>query len=114
MKKEFDVKKIRNETKKMLQKTREGLKKMGEETSVFAKRSEKELSRIAKIGRAELDLLGLNIKKNRLYYELGKRVYHLSTQGKLTTKGLKKLCGNVGQIEKDLKARKRSVAKLKK
>ena len=52
MKKDFDVKKIRKEMKKAVDKARDGLKKMGRETTTLAKRSEKELSRITKIGKA--------------------------------------------------------------
>lgn len=111
MKKEIGINKIKNEVKGLLEKTRRGLKRMGKETSVFAKRSEKELSKLAKVGRAEVDILSLNIKKNQLYHQIGKQVYQLNTQGKLTTRNLKKLCCRISEIEKDLKNRKRSVAK---
>ena len=104
MKKQIDMEKI----------TKRNLRKMGDDAGVFAKRGEKELSRIAKIGKAEINIVGLNIKKNQLYYELGKKVYGLNARGKLNTKTLKKLCDTIGRIEKDLKARKRSVAKYAK
>lgn len=100
MKKKIDIKKIKNEVKKLLKKT-----------TIFAKRSEKELSKIARAGKAEIDILNLSIKKNQLYHQIGKKVYQLNTQGKLTTRNLKKLCGKIDQIEKDLKIKKRSVVK---
>ena len=111
MKKKINIKKIKGEVKGILVKAKVGLKKMRKETAIFAKRSEKELAKIAKVGKIEMGILSLNIKKNRLYHELGKKVYLLYARGKLTTRNLKNLCNKIERIEKDLKARKRSVAK---
>ncbi len=110
-KKDINIKNIKREIKKALKRTREGLKKMGAETAVFAKRSEKELSKITRVGKVEVDILSLNIKKNQLYHALGKKVHQLNAQGKLTTKNLKKLCTKIDDIEKNLKSKKRSISK---
>ena len=112
MKKKLNIKEIQKEMKGFLEKAKVGLKKVGTETSIFAKRSEKELAKLTRAGKAEIDILNLNIKKNRLYYELGKRVYQLSARGKLSTRGLKKSCENIAKIEKGLKGRKSAVSKF--
>ena len=111
MKKEFDVKKLKKEVKALLKKTQGTFKRMGEDTAVFAKRGEKELSRLAKIGKAEMDILNLTIRKNQLFYRIGQKVYNLDSKGKLTTKNLKKLCQEIGNVEKNVKSKKRSMAK---
>ena len=97
--------------KNVLEKTKVGLQKIGEETSVFAKRGEKELSKIARIGKVEMDIVGLSVKKNQLYYQLGKRVHELSMQRKLTVRNLKKLCDQISAVDKNLRTKKRSVTR---
>lgn len=111
MKKDIDIKKIRAEAKKFLKKAGGRLKEIGDQTAVLAKRGERELTKITKVGRVEVDILGLSLKKNQLFYELGKEVYKLNSRGKLTVKNLKKLCGKIEQIEKNLKTKKRAAAK---
>jgi len=112
MKKKLDIKKIRKEMKGFLKKAKVKLEKVGVETTIFAKKSEKELAKLTRAGRAEIDILNLNIKKNRLYYDLGKKAYQLSSKGKLSARSLKKSCESIAKIEKNLKGKKRAVSKF--
>jgi len=109
-KKKIDIHMIKDEAVEAFQKAKTGLKKIGKETAVFAKRGEKEFAKFTKVGKAEVGILSLNIKKNRLYYEIGKKVYGMSQKGRLSTRNLKKLCNQIGKVDKELKNKKRSVS----
>ena len=111
MKKGFDIKKAKREAGVLLKKTKKYLKKAGEEAAIFAKRSEEELSKLANLGRAEADVLGLTLKKNRFFYDLGRDIYELNRCGKLSTKNVKKMCDRIDMLDKDLRIKRRSVAK---
>jgi len=62
------------DVKKLFAKTKKRLHELGKETGVWIKRGEVELSRISKIGKLELDIVNLNIKKERLFKDIGKRM----------------------------------------
>ena len=110
----IDIETIRDEAKEVMEKAKSGLKKIGKETSVFAKRGEKEISRFARLGKTEVGILGLSIQKNRLYYQIGKKVWNLNKKGRLTTNELKKLCSQISKIDRELSTKKRSAAKYMK
>ncbi len=111
MKKKIVIKKLREDAKEVFEKAKDKFREIGKETSVIAKRGEKELAKITRLGKAEVGILSLNIRKNRLYYEMGKKAYDLYKRDKLSTASLKKLCSSIANIEKGLRTNKRSVAK---
>lgn len=110
MKKKLDLESIKKEARGILKKTRSRLKVLGRETKVLARRGEKGLAKITRVGTEEVGILSLNVRKNRLYHEIGKKVYQMHTAKRFNTRGLKKLCAKIDEIEKSVEIKKKKVS----
>jgi len=68
---------------RILAQTKDGLKKFGKELNVLAKKSEKEIVKASKAGKIQLDIMGLTVQKEKLYYDIGKKVASLNAKKNL-------------------------------
>ena len=89
--------------KKEWEKTKKQFLKLGQEATVFAKKSEKELLKLSQKGKLHLDVTAGNLKKERLYYFVGKEYVKLNDQTKPSAK-LKKLVEDLKLLEKEQRA----------
>ncbi|MBN1795030.1 MAG: hypothetical protein JW844_08735 [Candidatus Omnitrophica bacterium] len=103
--------KIQEDVKRFWDETRDYLKKIGVETSKIAKRGEEEVMKASKIARLHLDIVTLNLKKERLYKEIGKKAVFLSTKNKLSAAALKKPCADAIKVEEEVAAKQREIKK---
>lgn len=109
MVKKIGLKKIQDKASKALKQATKHLEEIGREVKILAKRGEGELARLSKMGRAQLGILALSVKKEQLYRQIGMKVWQLSTKGKLTTEKLKLFCKELSDINKKVKSRKRAI-----
>lgn len=111
MAEKVNIKKIQKKIVKAVKEASRHLDGVGKEARVLVMRGEDELTKISKAGKAQLEILALSVRKERLYRQVGMKVWQLSTKGKLTTKRLKAFCKELSDINKKVKKKKRSIRK---
>lgn len=89
-------------------------KKFGEELNILAKKSEKEIVKASKTGKIQLDIMGLTMQKEKLYYDIGKKITSLKTKKDLKISELDPFWAKMRKIEKDARKKKRELSAFKK
>ncbi len=109
MKNKLDIEAVKTKITKSLHEAARHLAGVSKEAKTFVRRGENELTRISKLGRTQLEILALSVKKEQLYRQIGMKVWQLSSKGKLTTKKLKAFCNELSDINKKVKSKKRTI-----
>jgi hypothetical protein len=105
---------IPGEVTKIWQEARENLRALGQKTMRLAQKGEKEVVRASQIGRLQLDVVSLNLKKENVFRQAGKKAYEMNLKksgvdpAKLTS-----LFNQITKINRQIKVKKSKVAKLK-
>lgn len=99
--KEFDV---------FMEQAKDGFKKFGKEMAVFAKKSEKEIIKASKRGKVQLDIVGLKIQKEKLYYDIGKKVVALNSRKSLGISGIDSYLKKIRKLELSARSKKRELS----
>lgn len=79
------------------------LVRVGKEAMALAREGEKEVLRVSHKGKLHIDVAALRLKQEHLYKLIGKE-YIKARCPKAPTPALKKLAGEWGKIEKEIKA----------
>src|SRR3989338_7180217 len=87
------------EIKKEWQKTKEHWLKFSREAVKIAKLGEKELVRLSLQGRLHLDATAINLKKDKLYYLIGKEYVKLKNPAE-SSEGLRKYVAELRRVHK--------------
>ena len=86
---------------RVLVQAKEGLKKFGKELNVLAKKSEKEIVKASKAGKIQLDIMGLTVQKEKLYYDIGKKVVSLNAKRNLEIPDLEPYWKKLSDLEEN-------------
>ena len=111
MAKKIDVQK---QAKKIWKQTSQRLSKLGHETIKLARRGEKEVVRASEIGGLQLDIVGINLRKEKLYRDIGKKVVELNYKRKMNIPAIKNFSNQVRSLDLLLQRKKRKIAQEKK
>ena len=95
--------------KKEWEKTKKQLNKLSKNVVEIAKRSEKELIEISKKGKMQIDSAAIRLKKEHLYYQIGKEYSRLKSEKKQTSAKLKKLLEELKRVKNDQTNLKRKI-----
>ena len=104
---------IQKEVSKIWEQAKVNLSHLGEKTVRLARRGEKELVRASKIGKLQLDIVGLNMKKDDTFKEIGKKMFELQKKGKASAA---KFTGSFNQIDaynRQIEEKKSQINKLR-
>ncbi len=104
---------IQKDFAKLLEQAKERFKEIGKEVSVLAKKSEKEIAKASRVGKIRLDIVGLNMQKEKLYYDIGKKVVSLNAKKKLGISELEPLFKKMSKIESTARKKKRELRGMK-
>ena len=111
-KKKIDIQK---EVAKIWQEAKENLKELGQKTMKLAQRGEKEVVRASKIGKLQLDIVSLNLKKENIFRQAGKKAYEMKDKkGEIASAKLNSLFGQIDKLNQQVRAKKSNIGKLKK
>ena len=94
---------------KALDETKKHLKQFGEDLGVWAKKGEKEIVKASQAGKAQIDILSLNVKKEKLYYDLGKKVVSLNAKKKINMPELEPFWKSLRELQKDSRKKKQTL-----
>ncbi|MBL7085109.1 MAG: hypothetical protein ISS43_03250 [Candidatus Omnitrophica bacterium] len=111
-KKKVDIPK---EVAKIWEETKKSLKELGQKTMKLAQRGEKEVVRASKIGKLQLDIVSINLKKENVFRQAGKKVYEMHSKDKpLASIKLASLFSQIDKANQQIKGKKAQIARLKK
>lgn len=103
-----------DELKIFFEKAKKRLQHLGKETKVWMKKGEIELSRLSKIGRLEFDVVNLNLKKEKLFRDIGKRVVESEISKEISDATIKNMCDKASSIINESKKKESEISKIKK
>ena len=98
--------------KKFFDGAKDRLQKLGKETSVWMKKGEVELTRLSKIGKLELDVVNLRIKKEKLFRDIGRKVVELNLDGNIDNSAVKNMCEKTKSVINESKKKQREISRI--
>ena len=105
---------LQKDLNKFLDQAKEGFKSFGKELGILAKKSEKEIVKASKAGKIQLDIMGLKVQKEKLYYDIGKKVAALNAKKGLDIPELTSYWKKLRKIEGSARSKKRALSGAKK
>jgi hypothetical protein len=106
---------IQKEVAKIWQEAKENLKVLGQRTLKLAQKGEKEVVRASKIGRLQLDIVSINLKKENVFRQIGKKTYEMHNKNKqIESSKLTSLFSQIDKFNHQIKSKKTKIAKFKK
>ena len=93
----------------ILVQAKDGLKKFGKELNILARKSEKEIVKASKTGKIQLDIMGLTVRKEKLYYDIGKKAASLNAKKSLEIPELESYWKRMERLEEDTLKKKEAL-----
>jgi vacuolar-type H+-ATPase subunit H len=88
---------------KIWQETKEQLVQLSKDTTDFLKRGEEEISKVSGQAKKNFENMVLKLKKEQLFYFVGKEAYKLLKNKRVPKASLKKLIEEVKNIDKQIR-----------
>ena len=98
------------EFNRFMEQARGRFKKFGKELNVLAKKGEVEIVKATRAGKIQLDIMGLNVQKEKLYYDIGKKVASLNAKKGLSITELEPLWKKMRKLEQDARNKKKELS----
>jgi len=106
---------ISEEAAKIWQQAKENLKELGQKTMNLAQKGEKEVVRASKVGKLQLDIVSINLKKENIFRLAGKRAHEMHSKKRhIESAKLASLFSQIDKLNQQIKATKAKIARLKK
>jgi len=105
---------IQKDFANFLDQTKDGFRRLGKDLGVFAKKSEKEIVKASKAGKIQLDIMNLAMQKEKLYYDIGKKVVSIKTKKKLDISELAPHWNRLRKIHSATRAKKKELSGFRK
>ena len=105
---------LQKDLAKMLGQAKVKFKKLGKELNVLAKKSEKEIVKASKSGKLQLDIMGLVVQKEKLYYDIGKKTASLKAKKKIEIRDLEPYWKKMRNLEGSARKKKRELSAFRK
>ena len=96
----------RAEIDRLIKNAKVGFKKFSQEVGVLAKKSEKNIVKASKAGKIQIDLMGLGVQKEKLYYDIGKKVADLNVKNNLKIPELDVFWKKMQKISEETESKK--------
>ncbi len=104
---------LQKDVTKFMDYAKEKFRKFGREVSILAKKSEKEIIKASKKGRIQVDIISLNMQKEKVYYDIGKKVSSLNAKKKLNISELEPYWDKIRKIELQARNKKRELSRVR-
>jgi len=96
----------RAEIDRLIKNAKVGFKKFSQEVGVLAKKSEKNIVKASKAGKIQIDIMSLGVQKEKLYYDIGKKVASLNDKKSLNIPELDSYWKKLAKIDEDVDRKK--------
>ena len=97
---------------RMMDKYRPMLKKFGDEMGEAARKGEANVTKMSKVLKLQLDMLGIAVQKERLFYEIGKDVAAMLAEGEVEVSRLDKYKKALEKMRREDDKRKRALTRV--
>jgi len=101
---------IQKDFVKFLDQTKDGFRRFGKDLSILAKKSEEEIVKVSKAGKIQFDIMNLAMQKEKLYYDIGKKVALLKAKKKLDIPGMDPYWSKLRKIELGTRTKKKQLS----
>jgi hypothetical protein len=88
------------------------LQQLGKETSIWMKKGEVELSRLSKIGKLEVDIVNLRIKKEKLFRNIGRRIVEQNLDEDIRDKMIQNMCVKTKSVIGESKKKQQEISRV--
>jgi len=99
---------------KFMEQAKEKFREIGKEVNVLAKKSEKEIVKASKTGKIHIDIMGLGVQKEKVYYDIGKKIVSLNVRKKLGISEIESHLKKLRKLESDTRKKKRELSGVRK
>ena len=99
---------------KFFDQAKDRFRQFSKDFNVLAKKSEKGLIKASRAGKVQLDIVGLGMQKEKLFYDIGKKVASLRSKKSLALADLEPYWKQLGKIESDTRKKKRELSFVRK
>ena len=106
---------IQKEVAKIWEQAKKNLKELGQSTAILAHKGEKEVVKASKVGKLQLDVVSLSLKKENIYRQVGKKVCDAHAK-KIDPQSVKltSLLSQFDKLNNQIRGKKSQISKLKK
>ncbi len=102
----------KTEMNKMLDKYGPMLKKLGDDLGDVAKKGEEGVIKISKVLKIQMDMLGVSLQREKLYYEIGKEVAAKMLEGDEDLSSLNKYKKKLSKIQSEGEKKKKTLSRV--
>ncbi len=102
----------KNDLNSMMDKYKPMLKKFGDEMGQAARKGEANVVKMSKVLKLQLDMLGIAVQKERLFYEIGKDVAAMLSEGDVDIARLDKYKKALEKMHREDDKRKRALTRV--
>jgi hypothetical protein len=100
------------EMEKLMTQLQSSWQKISKNAGELAKKGEQELVRASKIGKLQVEVVALNLEKEKIYYEMGKKV--AKDSGADVAASVKPFLDKLNKIDSDIKGKNKKISLIKK
>lgn len=105
---------MQQDLKELFEKSKKRLQLLAKDAKTWMKKGEVEISRLSKMGRIELDIVNLNIKKEQLFRNIGKKIVEGGLEGQIDNASVKDMCNKAKAVIAESKKKNRVMSQIKK
>ncbi len=103
------IKIVEKNIEKMWPEVKDKLYKIGKDALELAKYGERKVIKLSKKSKLQFELVTLQLKREHLYYKLGKETISLLKKGVIKNKKLKSMYGQISILDKQIGSTKRNI-----
>jgi hypothetical protein len=115
VKKEVEIeekKDFHEEMGKLVEQVKKNFHKLSKDAGQIAKKGETEIVKASSIGKMQLDIMGVNMQKEKLYYEIGKAI--ATSRSTNVEKVLEPYMKTLRKLETEVRKKKQEISNVKK
>ncbi len=105
---------MQKDLKELFDKSKERLQLLAKDAKVWMKKGEVEISRLSEMGKLEFDIVNINIKKEQLYRNIGRKIVEDGLEGQIDDASVKDMCGQAKTLMDEYKKKNHIMSQVKK
>ena len=98
--------------KKFMEQAKEKFGEISREVGILAKKGEKEVVKVSKRGRLQFDIMGISMQKEKIYYDIGKKIVSLNAKKKLEMPEIELYLKKIRGLESSARKKKREMGRV--
>ncbi len=110
----MDKKDFQKEMNNLMDQLKVNWEKVHKNAAVFAKKGERGLVKASNIGKLQMEIMGINLQKEKIYYDLGKKVAGLKSKNGDIMAALKPYWEKLAKMDREIKTKNREIVMLSK